>query len=69
MSRLARDLGVTPAAIGQSINGKVQSLRMHRIIAQKLGVELAEFWPEFYGPIKNAVSHDCTVNEVHESVN
>lgn len=49
MSRLARDLGVTPTAICQSIKGRTQSLRMHRLIANKLGVSLVEFWPELYG--------------------
>ena len=49
MSRLARDLGVTPTAICTSINGTTQSVRMYKMIANKLGVSMIEFWPEIFG--------------------
>ena len=62
MSRLARDLGVTPTAICQSIKGRTQSLRMHRLIANKLGISLVEFWPELYGEtIENQEPDHLTV--------
>jgi lambda repressor-like predicted transcriptional regulator len=68
-AQLARKAGCTPQALSNVLRGISHSWRIHRAVCAVLGVELAEFWPEFYGPIKNAVSHDCTVNEVHENVN
>jgi len=49
MRRLAIEIGVTAQAVAQSINGKTQSLKMHRTICNKLGVSLVNFWPELYG--------------------
>lgn len=54
MSRLARDLGVTPTAICSSINGRTQSVRMYKAIANKLGVSMVEFWPDIFG---EAIEH------------
>lgn len=66
MSRLARDLNLTPTTIGKAIKGINESLKTNRLIANKLGVSLVEFWPELYGDV---VSHDCTVNEEAQAVN
>lgn len=69
MSRLARDIGFTPAAVGKAILGTTQSLKLHRIIATKLDVSLQDFWPEFYGPVEKSISHDSKINEVIETRN
>lgn len=66
MSRLAVEIGVTPQGVSQSVNGTTQSLKMHRAICKKLGLSLAEFWPEIYGDqhsesVENIVSHDVDV--------
>jgi lambda repressor-like predicted transcriptional regulator len=45
---LAKAIGVTPAAITFVMTGKTKSPAMHKKIADKLGVTLAEFWPEYY---------------------
>lgn len=66
---LARKCGCTAQAMSQAILGITHSLRIHRAVCTILGVELAEFWPEFYGPIEKSVSHDAKINEVHEAVN
>jgi DNA-binding Xre family transcriptional regulator len=63
MSRLAIEIGVTPQAVIMSINGKTQSLKLHRAICNKLGVSLVSFWPELYGDqptesAENIVTHD-----------
>jgi len=63
MSRLAIEIGVTPQAVSQSVNGNTQSLKMHRSICKKLGLSLVEFWPELYGDqstesAENIVHHD-----------
>jgi lambda repressor-like predicted transcriptional regulator len=66
---LARKAGCTPQALSNALRGVSHSWRIHRAVCGILGVELAEFWPEFYGPIESPVSHDAKVNEVHEAVN
>ena len=62
MSRMARDLGVTPTAICSSIKGKTQSVRMYKMIANKLGVSMIEFWPEIFGePIEHQEVDHLTI--------
>ena len=63
MSRLARDLGLTPTTVCNSIKGKSESTKTNRLIANKLGVTLVAFWPELYGDqstesAENIVHHD-----------
>lgn len=62
LPKLAKEVGHTSQAVSQSIQGRSKSLRIHRNIAQILGVSLVEFWPELYGPMPKLVSHDATVN-------
>lgn len=61
-ARLAKEIDYTPAAVGLAINGKSKSYKLHRKIADKLGVTLIDFWPELYncGP---KASHDATIND------
>lgn len=75
-AELARRAHVTPQALSNALRGVSHSWRIHRRVCEILGVELADFWPEFYGPIKtlndgaqNPISHDCRVNDVHDNVN
>lgn len=56
MSRLARDLDLTPTTVGKSIKAECESLKTNRLIANKLGVTLVAFWPELYG--EEIVHHD-----------
>ena len=49
MSRLARDLNLTPVTVGNAIKGKTESTKTNKLIANKLGVTLVAFWPELYG--------------------
>lgn len=60
--RLAIEIGYTPAAVGLAINGKSTSYRLHKKIADKLGVALIDFWPELYA-FNPKASHDATINE------
>ena len=45
---LAKALGYTPAAIQNAISGGGTSYRIHRRIADYLGVSMVSFWPELY---------------------
>lgn len=56
--RLAKDLGFSAIAVSQAIRCMTCSLKMHRAIANKLGVSLASFWPELYGEIENNQNND-----------
>jgi lambda repressor-like predicted transcriptional regulator len=47
---LAALVGCSPAAITFVINNKTKSRQMHERIVAVLGVSLAGFWPEIYGP-------------------
>jgi len=67
-AKLAREIGVTPAAISQAIRGTTHSLRIHKAISDKLDVALVDFWPELYGYVPR-VSHVEKVNEINEIVN
>lgn len=71
--KVAEAIGHSPAAVMFAINKCGQSRRMHEKIAGALGVTLAEFWPELYGPdgikCENSVSHDSTINESFTNVN
>ena len=66
---LAKKADCTPQAMSQAIRGITHSLRIHRAVCAILGVQLADFWPEHYGPIDNTVSHDSNVNENEQAVN
>jgi len=60
---IAKEIGCSAPTVFLAIAGKTQSILRHRQIAEALGVPMAEFWPEFYGPI-NANAE----NIVHQDV-
>lgn len=68
-AELARKADVTPQALSNALRGVSHSWRIHRRVCEVLGMELAEFWPEFYGPIVKTLSHDCNINEPDTNVN
>lgn len=68
-AQLAKKAGVSPQALSNVLRGLSHSWFIHRRVCEVLGVQLADFWPEYYGPIVKPVSHDSNVNEIHESVN
>jgi lambda repressor-like predicted transcriptional regulator len=45
---LARELGITPAAVQQAISGGSTTYRLHKMIANYLRVPMVQFWPELY---------------------
>ena len=55
---LAKALGYTPAAIQNAISGGGTSYRIHRRIADYLGVPMVTFWPELYDNMAAAQSVD-----------
>lgn len=69
LPRLAKTVGHTKQAVSLSIQGKSTSLRIHKQIADVLGVSLVEYWPELYDYHPNQVSHDATVNDQAGAVN
>jgi len=69
LDSLAEHVGHTKQAVSQSIQGRSTSLRIHRNIADVLGVRLVDFWPELYGDVENKVSHDSTIESQEQIVN
>jgi lambda repressor-like predicted transcriptional regulator len=49
LGTLADHVHHTKQAVSQAIQGRSTSLRIHRKIADVLGVALVDFWPELYG--------------------
>jgi len=69
LPRLAKTVGHTKQAVSLSIQGKSTSLRIHKQIAEVLGVSLVEYWPELYDYHPNPVSHDANLNDQAGAVN
>lgn len=68
-AQLARKAGCTPQALSNALRGVSHSWRIHRAVCGILGISLADFWPEFYGPIESPVSHDAKITEEATVVN
>lgn len=70
---LARKLGYTPQGVLKVINGKFKSVNqssaMLTAVASALEVTKEEFWPEFYGPVADTVSHDENIIDQQSAVN
>lgn len=68
---LARALEITPAAVQQAISGGSTTYRLHRKIADYLGVSMVSFWPELYDNlnVEKQIFHDSSINENVNNVN
>ncbi|MEN6420956.1 MAG: helix-turn-helix domain-containing protein [Smithella sp.] len=45
---IARDLGITPVTVSDVVKGRTNSQRVHKAIAEAIGRDIKEVWPELY---------------------
>jgi lambda repressor-like predicted transcriptional regulator len=45
---IARDLGITPVTVSDVVKGRTNSQRVHKAIAEAIGKDVKEVWPEIY---------------------
>jgi lambda repressor-like predicted transcriptional regulator len=45
---IARELKINPVTVSDVIKGRTNSQRVHRAIAEAIGKDIKEIWPEIY---------------------
>jgi len=77
LAKMAAQIGYSIPTISKAVNNQSKNSRdVHEKMVFVLGVSLAEFWPELYGPDvvnnngnRKTVSHDSQINESLTVVN